>query len=195
MTEQADRNPGLVFTIGHSTRTSVEFIGILKAMGITLVADVRTIPRSRHNPQFNLETLPATLKAEGIGYTHLPGLGGLRHTKAGSPNLGWRNASFRGFADYMQTQEFVRHLDQLIDLARDERVAVMCAEVVPWRCHRSLIADALVVRGIAVKDIISETACKDHALTPWAKVHGEEITYPPTGTGTIELHTPGKSPK
>jgi uncharacterized protein (DUF488 family) len=140
---------------------------------------VRTVPRSRHNPQFNSDTLPSELGRAGIGYTHAAGLGGLRRARPESPNAGWRNASFRGYADYMQTEEFARSLEELIDLAKRERVALMCAEAVPWRCHRSLIADALMVRGIRVEEIIGDTGCRVHALTAFARVDGTTITYPP----------------
>jgi uncharacterized protein (DUF488 family) len=145
---------------------------------VTLVADVRTIPRSRHNPQFNRDTLPAALAAAGIEYRHLPALGGLRRTNPASPNAGWRNASFRGFADYMQTTEFVAGLDELLSLAQQWRVAIMCAEAVPWRCHRSLIADALFARGIPVEHIISPGHTQAHQLTPFACVEGTQVTYP-----------------
>src|SRR5664279_899333 len=138
----------IVLTIGHSTRTLEEFIGLLKAHGATRVVDVRTVPRSRHNPQFNKDSLPGELKKAGLGYVHLPGLGGLRHAKLNSLNVGWRNASVRGYADYMQTPGFEQSLEELIRLAKQERIAIMCDEAVPWRCHRSLIADALLVRGI-----------------------------------------------
>src|SRR5512135_3608136 len=127
-----------IFTIGHSTRTLEQFIELLQSHGVTLVADVRTVPRSRHNPQFNREALPGALAAAGIGYRHLPALGGLRRTVLDSPNMGWRNASFRGFADYMQTAEFAAGLEELLDLAQEGPVAILCAEAVPWRCHRSL---------------------------------------------------------
>ena len=167
-----------VLTIGHSTRTLEEFIRLLQAHAVTRVVDVRTVPRSRHNPQFNRDTLPASLKAAGIGYVHMAGLGGLRHTTLHSPNTGWRNASFRGYADYMQTPEFGKALDELIQLAKRDRIAVMCAEAVPWRCHRSLIADALLVRGIQAEDILSATHRQVHALTPFAKVKGAHILYP-----------------
>ena len=168
----------LVLTIGHSTRTLAEFIGLLQAHGATQVLDVRTVPRSRHNPQFNKASLPDSLKRAGVGYVHLPGLGGLRHAKVNSSNSGWRNDSFRGYADYMQTPEFAQSLDELIQLANREQVVLMCAEAVPWRCHRSLIADALLVRGIRTEDIMSPTRRQVHALTPFAKVHGTTITYP-----------------
>lgn len=167
-----------VLTIGHSTRTIEKFIGLLQAHAVTLVVDVRTVPRSRHNPQFNHDSLPASLKTASIGYLHMPELGGLRHTTRDSLNVGWRNASFRGYADYMQSAEFEQAIQQLIQLANRNKVAVMCAEAVPWRCHRSLIADALLVHGIPSKDIISPTSCKIHALTSFAKVDGLHITYP-----------------
>jgi uncharacterized protein (DUF488 family) len=167
-----------VSTIGHSTHPIEEFTRILQAHGIRQLIDVRTIPRSRHNPQFNRDNLPASLQASGIQYQHLPGLGGLRHAKPDSVNNGWRNASFRGYADYMQTPEFQVNLEDLMRLARMAPTAIMCAEAVPWRCHRSLIADALVARGVEVLEILSATKAQPHALTPFAKVHGEQVTYP-----------------
>lgn len=171
-------NPApIVLTIGHSTRTLEEFIGLLRAHGATRVVDVRTVPRSRHNPQFNEDSLPGSLKNAGLGYDHMPGLGGLRHAKRDSLNPGWRNASFRGFADYMQTPEFEQNLDELVQLANQERVVLMCAEAVPWRCHRSLIADALLVRGILTEDIMGPNRRQVHTLTPFAKVRGTTITY------------------
>lgn len=168
----------MVLTIGHSTRTIGDFIRLLQAHGVACVVDVRTIPRSRHNPQFNADSLPASLKAAGISYRHLPGLGGLRHTSAASVNTGWRNASFRGFADYMQTTKFERALEVLIKLAGRRQVALMCAEAVPWRCHRSLIADALLVREISTGHIMNLTRRQPHVLTPFAKIQGRQITYP-----------------
>ena len=168
----------IVLTIGHSTRTLEEFIGLLQVHGATRVVDVRTVPRSRHNPQFNKTSLPRALKKAGLSYVHLPGLGGLRHAKRDSINMGWRNASFRGYADYMQTPEFEPGLEELIRLAKQERITIMCAEAVPWRCHRSLIADALLVRGIRAEDIMSPTRRQIHVLTPFAKVRGTTITYP-----------------
>ena len=178
MKEKTPERPPSVFTIGHSTRTLSEFVELLQAHGVTQVVDVRTVPRSRHNPQFNQETLPQALLAAGIGYIHLAELGGLRHTRADSPNKAWRNASFRGFADYMQTDDFNAGLVQLLGLAGQGQVALMCAEAVPWRCHRSLIADALVVRGIAVEHITSVRQRHLHTLTPWAHIDGQRITYP-----------------
>lgn len=178
MTNQASEHPPAVFTIGHSTRELADFVHLLQAHGVTQIADVRSVPRSRHNPQFNRDTLPDALQTAGIGYVHLPGLGGLRHSRADSPNLAWRKASFRGYADYMQTDAFAKNLEQLIGLARQEPIALMCAEAVPWRCHRSLIADALTVRGIPVEHIMSATHRQPHTLTPWARVEGFRITYP-----------------
>jgi uncharacterized protein (DUF488 family) len=168
----------LVLTVGHSTRTLAEFIRLLQAHGVTRIVDVRTVPRSRHNPQFNKASLPRALKKAGMGYVHIPGLGGLRHAKRDSINVGWRNTSFRGYADYMQTAEFEGSLAELIALADKDRLALMCAEAVPWRCHRSLIADALLVHGIRTEDIMSPTRRTVHTLTPFAKVRGGTITYP-----------------
>ncbi len=179
MTGSADKTAAGLFTIGHSTRPLDEFIGILKSYGIVTLVDVRTIPRSRHNPQFNKDELPRELERAGIGYVHEPGLGGLRHARKDSSNGAWQNSSFRGFADYMQTPEFVEGLNRLIEIGRKGTTAIMCAEAVPWRCHRSLIADALKVRGYSVGEIMSATNCKAHVLTPWAKVDGLRIWYPP----------------
>ena len=168
----------VVFTIGHSTRTIEEFTRLLKAHGVQRVIDVRTIPRSRHNPQFNRDRLSPALHSARIHYRHMPGLGGLRHARRDSANTGWRNASFRGYADYMQTAPFGDSLARCIELATEERVALMCAEAVPWRCHRSLIADALLVRGIDAREITSGIRTRRHLLTPWARVSGTRITYP-----------------
>ena len=169
----------VVLTVGHSTRPLDEFIALLAGHSVNRLIDVRTLPRSRHNPQFNRDTLPAALDAAGIGYAHVAGLGGFRHSHPGSVNMGWRNVSFRGYADYMQTPEFAENLAALIEQATRGRIALMCAEAVPWRCHRSLIADALMVHGIRAEEIISATRLQDHKLTPFAKVTGMAITYPP----------------
>lgn len=168
-----------VLTVGHSTRSIVEFLELLSAHGVTQLIDVRTVPRSRHNPQFNAETLADRLATVNIGYAHAPGLGGFRRTVPDSANSGWRNLSFRGYADYMQTADFAENLLSLIELATQDRVALMCAEAVPWRCHRSLIADALVVRGVATCEIVSPKRLLSHKLTPFARVSGHEISYPP----------------
>ncbi len=167
-----------VLTIGHSTRTIEDFVRLLEAHQVQRLVDVRTVPRSRHNPQFNRETLPESLRKAGIHYTHLQGLGGLRHARKDSVNLGWRNASFCGYADYMQTTEFEGNLEKLLEMARRERVAIMCAEAVPWRCHRSLIADALLARGVEARHIASAIRAEPHRLTPWAVVKERRITYP-----------------
>ncbi|MGD1155888.1 MAG: DUF488 domain-containing protein [Terriglobia bacterium] len=179
MPKRAPAPPVVVLTVGHSTRPLETFLELLKAHDVRRLVDVRTVPCSRHNPQFNKESLPESLAAVGIKYVHLPGLGGLRHPRRDSPNTGWRNTGFRGFADYMQTPEFEKNLEELLDLARRQRLAIMCAEAVPWRCHRSLIANALAVRGIQVEHIASATRRNQHALTPWARVEGLRITYPP----------------
>ena len=167
-----------ILTIGHSTRTLDEFVELLTAYHVTLVVDVRTVPRSRHNPQFNKEPLPNSLKLAGVKYAHLPEIGGLRRPKSDSVNLAWRNKSFRGYADYMQTKEFTENLLNLIALARENRLAVMCAEALPWRCHRSLIADALVVRHVKVEHILSAESSISHRLSEWAQVEGTRISYP-----------------
>lgn len=179
MTKQASQP--LVLTVGHSTRLLTDFIALLAVHSVTRLIDVRTVPRSRHNPQFNRDTLPAVLAACGIGYEHMPALAGFRRTHLGSPNTGWRNVSFRGFADYMQTPAFAEALAGLIQQARQERLVLMCAEAVPWRCHRSLIADALVVHGIRVENIINGSRRQVHTLTPFATVDGMVITYPAQG--------------
>jgi uncharacterized protein (DUF488 family) len=167
-----------IYTIGHSIYPVGEFIRMLKAYGVEEVVDVRTIPKSRHNPQFNQEVLREELSRHGIGYVWMKELGGLRHTTKTSVNTAWKNASFRGYADYMQTPEFARAIDRLIDMGNEKHVAIMCAEAVPWRCHRSLIGDALLARHIQVEDILSEKSSKPHRLAPWAKVDGSKVTYP-----------------
>lgn len=170
-------NP-LVCTIGHSTRAIEEFVTLLTLNDIDCVIDVRTVPRSRHNPQYNQDALAASLAAYGIGYQYFQDLGGLRHASKESANTGWRNASFRGYADYMQSQKFNEAVEQLCELAQDARCALMCAESVPWRCHRSMVGDALLVRGLAVEHIVSGTKRRPHKLTPFAHVEGTVITYP-----------------
>jgi uncharacterized protein (DUF488 family) len=175
---KSHQTPLVVMTIGHSTRPVKEFIHLLKAHGVQRLVDVRTVPRSRHNPQFNRDQLSSALHCARLHYRYMPGLGGFRHARKDSVNTGWRNLSFRGYADYMQTPDFEKNLDTLIELAEQERIAVMCAEAVPWRCHRSLIADALLVRGVEVREITSAVHTTLHSLTPWALVQGVEITYP-----------------
>ena len=172
------KNIMFVLTIGHSTLALENFINLLKANNVAKVVDIRTIPRSRHNPQFNKATLPISLNLVGIGYLHMRGLGGLRHPVKDSLNSGWQNASFRGFADYMQTVEFRENIQELIELAKKEQIILMCAEAVPWRCHRSLIADALLIRGVKVEHVLGTTHRRPHIITPWAKVTGLNILYP-----------------
>ncbi|HEX7474962.1 MAG TPA: DUF488 domain-containing protein [Dehalococcoidales bacterium] len=167
-----------VFTIGHSTRPFDKFLEMLQIFHIGMIADVRTIPKSWHNPQFNLEDLRDGLEAHGIGYIHIVGLGGLRHTTIDSINMGWKNPSFRGYADYMQTTAFDESLKELMTIAREDATAIMCAEAVPWRCHRSLIGDALLVHGFSVEDIMSDKKSTPHKLTPWARIDGNSISYP-----------------
>ncbi|TMA11440.1 MAG: DUF488 domain-containing protein [Deltaproteobacteria bacterium] len=169
-----------IFTIGHSTRRIDEFLKILKHYEIELLVDVRTVPRSRHVPQFNLDALKQALHSEGIEYAHQKKLGGLRKPAKSSLNLGWRNVSFRGFADYMQSDEFWDALRALIAAAQKKRLALMCAEAVPWRCHRSLIADALTLRKLEVRHILSETSLQSHDLTSFAVIESERLTYPKT---------------
>jgi len=169
----------VVRTIGHSTRTVEALAALARAHGVTTIVDVRTVPRSRHNPQWNREGLATALAGHGLGYVHLPGLGGLRHPRRDSPNTGLRNEGFRGYADYMQTSEFEQSLAALLARARSEAVAVMCAEAVPWRCHRSLIADALTARGIPVEHITSAVRADRHTLHAAARVDGTRVTYPP----------------
>ena len=167
-----------IFTIGHSTRPIEEFTELLGANGVEQLIDIRSVPRSRRNPQFNLDMLPDTLARAGIGYLHMPELGGLRHPHRDSPNGAWRNDSFRGYADYMQTPEFAAAIEKLIELAKEKQTAIMCAEAVPWRCHRSLVGDALAARGIAVEDIIKGARRQAHKLTPFAQVEGTRVWYP-----------------
>jgi uncharacterized protein (DUF488 family) len=167
-----------IWTVGHSTHPIDEFLDILAAHEIEQVADVRTIPKSRHNPQFNSDELRKALRTRGIAYVHLPALGGLRHPRKDSINTGWKNSSFRGYADYIQTPEFESGLEELIELSKGRRTAIMCAEAVPWRCHRSMIADALTARGTAVEHIMSKGSRNPHSYTPFAKIEDGRVTYP-----------------
>ncbi len=169
---------GQIFTVGHSTRSLAEFFSLLQVYNVGLVVDVRTAPHSRHNPQFNKETLVEAVKTQGLRYIHMPELGGLRKSRPDSVNLAWKNKSFRGYADYMQTREFSENLLKLVALARESRVVIMCAEAMPWRCHRSLLSDALTVRHIKVTHILTETGSTTHELAPFAQVEGTKITYP-----------------
>jgi uncharacterized protein (DUF488 family) len=177
--QQAHWPEGAIFTLGHSTLPIERFVAVLQTYGIERLADIRTIPRSRHNPQFNDAALASSVTAQHVEYVHIKALGGLRRACKDSPNTGWRNESFRGFADYMQTAEFQHALEALMRMSRQKPVAIMCAEAVPWRCHRSLVADALSVRGVPVVEILSENSYRMHTLTPFARVEGVRITYPP----------------
>jgi uncharacterized protein (DUF488 family) len=167
-----------IFTIGHSTRSSDELIELLQAHGVEEVVDVRSIPMSGYNPQFNTDTLAASLEQASLRYKHLKRLGGLRHAKRNSINLGWQNASFRGFADYMATQEFSEGLAALMKIGSARKTAIMCAEAVPWRCHRSLIADALCKKGWIVRHIMSPASAPKHRLTPFLRVKRGQLVYP-----------------
>ncbi|PYT12180.1 MAG: DNA repair protein [Acidobacteria bacterium] len=167
-----------MLTIGHSTHPIEEFVALLNAHDVRQLIDVRTIPKSRRNPQFNRDELAAALKRSKILYKHVPELGGLRHPRKDSINTAWQNASFRGYADYMQTQQFDESLRELMQEAATRRTAIMCAEAVPWRCHRSLIADALAARGVEVEHIMSPTTRKPHSFTPFARIEGQTVTYP-----------------
>jgi uncharacterized protein (DUF488 family) len=171
--------PLTIFTIGHSTHPIEHFIELLQSSGVTQLIDIRTIPKSRRNPQFNSDALAASLHAAHIDYIHMKDLGGLRHSRKDSINTGWRNDSFRGYADYMQTEAFAEALARAIGISPKKPTALMCAEAVPWRCHRSLVSDALIVRGIHVLEIIGPAKPKEHELTSFARVRGAEVTYPP----------------
>ncbi len=168
-----------VYTIGHSTRQLEELVDILKHYEIQLLADVRSIPRSRYNPQFNSDSFANELEKRGIDYQHVSELGGLRHTTKNSPNTGWRNAGFRGYADYMQTSEFKEALDYFLKQATNKTSVLMCAEAVPWRCHRSLLSDALLVRDAEVLHILDKEKIRPATITDFAKIDGTYITYPP----------------
>jgi uncharacterized protein (DUF488 family) len=167
-----------VFTVGHSTRSAEELLALLEAHGIEHVVDVRTAPGSRRNPWFGRDALRESLARAGLRYTHLPELGGRRRTSAQSINTGWQNLGFRGYADHMQTEEFERGVERLLELAASERVAILCAEAVPWRCHRQLVADALVVRGVEVRHVLGPDRADVHELTPFARVDGTRLRYP-----------------
>ena len=168
----------MILTVGHSTHPIEAFLELLAAHGVEQLMDVRTIPKSRRNPQYNTDALAESLHAAHIQYRYMPGLGGLRHPRKDSINSAWQNDSFRGYADYMQTPAFEASLRELIEAAKLHRTVIMCAEAVPWRCHRSLIADALLARGIQVADILSTKPAKAHTLTSFARIAGEKVTYP-----------------
>jgi uncharacterized protein (DUF488 family) len=168
----------IVYTIGHSTRSIEDFIALLHAHGVVQLADVRTIPKSRRHPHFAQEALSGSLPVAGISYRHFPGLGGLRKPASDSPNGGWRHAGFRGYADYMQTPAFADALRTVVDWSGGAPTAIMCAEAVWWQCHRQLIADALLARGIEVRHITTAKAAAAHTLTSFARVDGPRVTYP-----------------
>jgi uncharacterized protein (DUF488 family) len=167
-----------IYTLGHSTRSLDEFIELLQNFKISLAVDIRSIPRSKHNPQFNFETLPQKLEQAGIKYFHAAKLGGLRHVKKNSPNLGWKNSSFRGYADYMQSDGFKEAADELMLMAKNDQIAIFCAEALWWRCHRRLLADYLMVNGIMVCHIMSKNKCVAHELTSILKLENRKIFYP-----------------
>jgi uncharacterized protein (DUF488 family) len=171
----------IIYTIGHSTRALDEFLKLLRAHEIGRIADVRTVPRSRRHPHFSRQALERSLPAAGIVYRHFPDLGGLRKPRKDSLNAGWRHEGFRGYADYMETAQFDRAVDDLLKWAGagdPRRTAVMCAEGVWWRCHRQLIADALVAKGIEARHIVSASPAKPHAITEFARIEGTRVTYP-----------------
>ena len=167
-----------IYTVGHSTRSAEELVELLRAHDVQTLVDIRTVPRSRTNPQFNRDTLPKTLAQEDLRYVHLPRLGGLRKAREDSPNGAWRNRSFRGYADYMLTEEFAQGMEELRELTEDGPLALMCAEAVRWRCHRSLVADALYARDVVAQHITSRTRAEPHKLTPFAVLHGRQVLYP-----------------
>ena len=184
--DSAMSEPRTLYTIGHSTRTIEEFIALLREHAIELLVDVRRFPGSRRHPQFGSAALSASLARDGSTYTHAEALGGRRSSEAGaaSPNTAWRNDAFRAYADYMATPQFRAALDRLIAHAEARTTVIMCAEAVPWRCHRSLVADALLARGHEAREIVSEAKAAPHKLTAFARVEGDRVTYPPT-TGTL----------
>ena len=173
-----------IFTVGHSNRTIQDFLEILESYKLKLVIDIRTVPKSRHNPQFEIKKFGKTLARHGIEYVHMSGLGGFRHSLKNSVNKAWRNSAFRGYADYMQTKDFAKNLKRLIARSKRKRLVMMCAEAVPWRCHRSLVGDALLVHGLLVEDIFSKSSHRPHHMTSFAKVRGTKLTYPPDPSET-----------
>jgi uncharacterized protein (DUF488 family) len=168
----------VIYTIGHSTRSADEFLALLRAHGVSQLADIRSFPASRRHPQFNSEALARFLAEHGIAYRHMPALGGRRRPLPDSVNSGWRHASFRGYADYMSTEPFAAAVDELEEFAAAGQTSVMCAEAVWWRCHRRLLADSLLVRGTPVRHIVSAAAAKPHELSEFARVSGRQVTYP-----------------
>lgn len=183
-----------VATLGHSARSLEELLELIEAFGVRVVADIRRFPRSRRNPHFNLEVLPAALRSRGVEYAHLVELGGRRRAQPDSLNGGWKNESFRGFADYMQTPEFERALESLRALSVSGKVGLMCAEAVPWRCHRTLISDALLARGAEVENITSRSRATPHRLTRFAQLEGARVTYPPEVASGADAKNPLPAP-
>jgi uncharacterized protein (DUF488 family) len=169
--------PGRIYTIGHSTRPLAQFLELLGALAVRRLVDIRTVPRSRHNPQFDRDALDAACRGAGVEYVHLKELGGLRRPRADSPNTGWRNLSFRGYADHMQTPAFKEGLGRLEAIASGDPTAILCAEAVPWRCHRSLVADALTVRGWTVEHLLAPGHSRRHELTPFLRVVDGDLVY------------------
>lgn len=189
MTEGRTRDAHSALTVGHSTRAAEEFLDLLLASGVERLVDVRRFPGSRRHPQFGAEALRGRLREKSVSYTHLPGLGGRREPRPDSPNAGWRNPSFQGYADHMGTAEFREDFERLLELCGQERVCLMCSEAVWWRCHRRMIADALVVRGFRVEHLVGETRRQTHELTPFAESVDESIpqlVYPSEEPGREE---------
>jgi uncharacterized protein (DUF488 family) len=175
-----------LYTVGHSNRSLDDFLALLARYGIEQLVDIRTLPGSRKYPHFDQEALSVSLQEAGIAYHHLIGLGGRRRPARDSINTGWRHPAFRGYADYMQSEAFQEAIDMLANLARSQSTAIMCSEAVPWRCHRSMVGDAMLIQGFTVLDIISPTSARPHKLTPWAQVEGWQITYPASEISTSE---------
>jgi len=167
-----------LFTIGHGARPLQELLDLLDAFGVRLLADIRSFPRSRHNPQFNAEALAVSLAEHGLRYVHLRSLGGRRRAQENSVNLGFRSVQFRGYADYMLTGTFEAGLAELWALLPLGPIALMCSEAVPWRCHRFLVSDVLTARGARISHIMSRTRAATHRLTSFAQVRGPQVTYP-----------------
>jgi len=181
--QEFGRSTRTIWTIGHSTRSLEEFVALLKEHRVQFLADVRHFPTSQRVPWTAKASLAKALTDKGIAYEHFEDLGGFRKALTDSVNTAWRNVGFRGYADYMTSTEFSAALDRLVAVAAEQRTAIMCAEAVPWKCHRSLLSDALVARGVRVIHILSPGKAQDHRLTPFARVHGIRITYPATRKG------------
>lgn len=176
-----------ILAVGHSTRPIDKFVELLQAHQVKILADIRTVPRSRTNPQFNQDALERELARAGIRYIHLKELGGLRRPQKDSENLAWENSSFRGYADYMQSPEFEFALQRLMSVAEEGRTAIMCAEGNPFRCHRRLVADALTAHGVSVLHISSRKTARPHEMTAFARIVGPRVTYPSASSGATEI--------